>query len=72
MPELSPWHQRTPAECGHDEQHDPATCTTCGPIVGSAAWTDGAARALEVQTHLPMTSAAPDAKAGRDGYELPT
>lgn len=71
MPSESPWHQRTPAECGHDEPHDEATCPTCGPIVASEAWQDGAARALEVQTHLPMSSAAPDARPGRDGYELP-
>ena len=70
MPDLPPWHQLPPEQI-HPGPHDEATCPTCGPIVASEAWQDGAARALEVQTHLPMTSAAPDTRPGRDGYELP-
>ena len=56
-PDLSPWHQRMPAELGHDDPHDEATCPVCGPVVASDAYRAGAARAHVVQTHLPMTSA---------------
>lgn len=69
MPEDPPWHKRTPAQMGHDDPHDPDDCPVCTPILSSEAWARGAARAQQEQTHLPLTSQAPDPKPGRDGYE---
>lgn len=68
MPNLAPWHGKTLAELGLDHPHDDERCPVCTPIMRSPAWARGVARAHQVQTHLPMSS-APDAKAGRDGYD---
>lgn len=69
MGDQSPWQGKTPTECGHDEPHDPDRCATCTPVTRTSAHARGVARANEVQTHLPLSSAAPDTRAGRDGYE---
>lgn len=69
MADESPWQGIPLAEL-HTDPHDSATCPVCAPLATPAGLA-GAARALEVQTHLPMSSAAAEPRPGRDGYELP-
>ena len=48
--------------------HDHTTCATCGPVMDTVAWMNGAERATHRHEFLPMSSSG-DARPGRDGYD---